>query len=334
MISEAAGGSRGGRRARSVKSAVTSNIRALPEPAASERSIKDLLTDVRAPQTLLAWMAPLLEDVGCTVSETIIRDPFGGLIERQVSVIERGSGSAYLIVVPRHVLNAPSGEALEAMSYFETMFRSESSKVLICSEALDALHAAFMRMLQGWENVKSVAAHFVPWRALTDIWDTKDPADLVFALSLDKLLPSAGNLTPLSRSKASPPSDQLTPEEIRLVATELADLARVHIPGPEAYFRRLIGELELPAGRQDLGQLPREDTALLAKKLVEWLAVHGQYPPDHRYAECRLVGILILELTQEVGVGQLGDRLANIARHRQLLSSEQADKLPPPSQGS
>lgn len=331
MISEATGGSPDRRRSRVVKAAVTTNLRALPEPT-GERNIKELLADVRASEKLLAFMTPLLKTMGCSISEAEVRDPYGGQISRRVSVIERGANKAYLILIPQHVLNAPSPDALEAMSYFETMLRAESAKVLICSEALDALHVAFLRMLKGWESMKSVVAHFVPWRALTDVWDTDDPADLEFALSLNRFLPAEENLTPLPGADAPPPNSKLTPEEIRLISTEIAELAHVNMSGHEAYFRLLIDELDLPAGPKKLAQLPSEDPALMAKKLVEWLAAHGQYPPDHRYSGCHLVGVLILELTREVGIGPTSDQLAGIARHRRLLSSTQASELPRPRQ--
>ena len=247
-----------------------------------------------------------------------------------MSIIERDGGRVYLLFIPQHVLNAPSSDALSSVSYFEDMFREESAKLLLLSESVDALHVAFVRMLRTWE--RTVKAHFIPWRRLTDIWATSDADELMFALELEDLLPhSHGNVVSLPGGGPQPPDDGLTEQEKRVIATALARLARADLTGPSAYFNRFIGELDLPTEIRDQARVSGEDSTGDAKKLVDWTDAHGQYPHEHRYKGSYLSGVLILNLAKEAGVGRPRDQVTNIARQRGLLSDELMAELPPPS---
>jgi hypothetical protein len=333
MISEAQGNSPRPRGPRYTSPAqAVSSLRVLREPAGIERTITEILMDVRLPEVLLEWITPLLAARNCTVAPSTVRDPYDGKIERHVSIVERDGGRVYLLFIPQHVLNAPSSDALSGVSYFEDMFREESAQLLLLSESIDALHAAFVRMLRTWDRANTVKARFIPWRRLTDIWDTPDADDLMFALELEDLLPQPlGNVLSLAGGGTRPPDDNLTEQEKRVIATALANLARAEFTGPSTYFNRFIGELDLPAEIRDQARVSGEDPAGDAKKLVDWTDAHGQYPHEHRYKGSHLSGVLILNMAKEAGVGRPRDLVTNIARQRGLLSDELMAELPPPS---
>lgn len=243
-------------------------------PDRPEKSLDDSMLDLKLPEIIVTWMAPLVKPLAI---ESVEARGLYGSPTRYYTAIKSDAGQRILFKVPNQVFLVGSNHEYISRVLAALITVLKNQMVFILSDTPDAPHVAYTNVARTWKQQLGISVSFVPGRNIEDLqaMSKEEQKDLLMNLfNLEELLkpasPGAGG--------AGLSIDDMSVSEIRNIKDIIARLNDFSdIRGRQQVVRNAGLDIVISASFDYQG-----GAGLVAGTLVDDLIQHGMLRDDRR----------------------------------------------------